>query len=59
MGERFLYESQWVRLTKVDIDPPHGRRFEHHVVHFQRGVPAVVLGEDDHVLMMWPPLFHG
>lgn len=52
-GERLLYESPWVQLTKVDITPPDGRRFEHHVVHLQRVALALVIDEQDRVLMLW------
>jgi hypothetical protein len=34
-GERTLYDNPWVRLVKVDVLPPHGERFEHHVVRLQ------------------------
>ena len=30
-GERSLYDSEWVRLTLVDVELPSGSRFEHHV----------------------------
>jgi 8-oxo-dGDP phosphatase len=33
--------------------PPDGRRFEHHVVRLQTVVLAVVLNDDDRVLMLW------
>lgn len=53
-GERALYESDpWVRLMKVDITPPDGRRFEHHVVRLQRVALAVVTDEQERVLMLW------
>ena len=52
-GERTLYDNPWVRLTLVDIEPPDGRRFEHHVVRLQTVALAVVLDEEDRVLMMW------
>jgi len=52
-GERTLYESDWVRLTRVDITPPDGRRFEHHVVRLQRVAMTLVVGELDRVLMLW------
>ena len=52
-GERPIYENQWVRLTLVDVEPPAGDRFEHHVVRLQRVALAVVLDQDDRVLMMW------
>lgn len=52
-GERDIYENQWVRLTLVDVEPPVGDRFEHHVVRLQRVALAVVLDDADRVLMMW------
>jgi hypothetical protein len=36
-GERVLYDSPWVRLALVDVEPPDGHRFEHHVVRLFRG----------------------
>jgi hypothetical protein len=32
-----------VRLVLVDIEPPDGRRFEHHVVRLQRVAVTVML----------------
>ena len=52
-GERTLYDSPWVRLTKMDIEPPDGRRFEHHVVRLNRVAIALVLNHADEVLMLW------
>ena len=52
-GERPLYENPWVRLVKVDITPPDGRRFEHHVVRLQRVALSVVLDNEDRVLLLW------
>lgn len=52
-GERPIYENRWVRLTLVDVEPPAGGRFEHHVVRLQRVALAVVLDDADRVLMMW------
>lgn len=31
-GERTVYDNRWVRLVQVDIEPPDGRRWWHHVV---------------------------
>ena len=42
-GERTLYDSPWVRLVRVEVEPPDGNRFEHHVVRLQRVVMALVL----------------
>jgi 8-oxo-dGTP pyrophosphatase MutT (NUDIX family) len=52
-GERVLYDNPWVRLTLVDIEPPDGHRFEHHVVRLQRVAIAAVLNDADEVLMLW------
>lgn len=52
-GERTVYDNEWVRLTLVDIEPPDGHRFEHHVVRLQTVVLTLVLNEHDQVLMMW------
>jgi 8-oxo-dGTP pyrophosphatase MutT (NUDIX family) len=52
-GERVLYDNPWVRLTMVDIEPPDGHRFEHHVVRLFRVAIAVVLNDNDEVLMLW------
>lgn len=52
-GERTLYDNPWVRLVKVDVEPPNGKRFEHHVVRLQRVAIAAVLDDQDRVLMLW------
>lgn len=52
-GERTVYESPWVRLTLVDVEPPSGVRFEHHVVRLARVVAAAVVNDQSEVLMMW------
>ena len=52
-GERVVYDNPWVRLTVVDIEPPDGHRFEHHVVRLQRVAIAAVLNDADEVLMLW------
>jgi 8-oxo-dGTP pyrophosphatase MutT (NUDIX family) len=52
-GERSLYDNPWVRLVKVDVEPPNGERFEHHVVRLQRVAIAAVLDDADRVLMLW------
>ena len=52
-GERTLYESPWVRVTKVDVTPPDGNRFEHHAVRLQKVAMAVVLDAEERVLLVW------
>lgn len=52
-GERTVYDNPWVRLTLVDIEPPDGHRFEHHVVRLQTVVLTVVTDSSNRVLMLW------
>ncbi|MFD2082555.1 NUDIX hydrolase [Actinopolymorpha cephalotaxi] len=52
-GERTIYDNEWVRLDLVDVEPPGVRRFEHHVVRLGRAAVAVVVDDDDRVLMLW------
>lgn len=53
-GERTLYDSEWVRLTLVDVEIPGVRRFEHHVVRVPRpAVGAVVHDPQRGVLLLW------
>jgi 8-oxo-dGTP pyrophosphatase MutT (NUDIX family) len=51
-GERTLYDSPWVRLSLVEVEPPGARRFEHHVVRLQHVAIAAVLDDQDRVLML-------
>jgi 8-oxo-dGTP pyrophosphatase MutT (NUDIX family) len=51
--ERLIYDSRWVRLVAVDVEPPDGRRFEHHVVRLGRIAIALVVDERDRVLTLW------
>jgi 8-oxo-dGDP phosphatase len=51
-GERTVYDNPWVRLVLVDVEPPSGRRFEHHVVRLQRVALALVSDVQDRVLML-------
>jgi 8-oxo-dGDP phosphatase len=52
-GERSIYDNPWVRLVQVEIEPPDGRRFWHHVVRLQTVVMAAVFDDHDRVLMIW------
>ena len=42
-GERELYDSEWVRLTLVDVEVPDGERFEHHVVRMPNFAAGTVV----------------
>ncbi|SDU77078.1 NUDIX hydrolase [Jiangella alkaliphila] len=52
-SERTLYEHHWVRLDQVDVEPPGGSRWWHHVVRLRPIAAAVVLNDEDCVLMLY------
>lgn len=52
-GERDVYDSPWVKLALVDVEPPGVSRFEHHIVRLPRVAVATVLDSQDRVLMLW------
>ncbi|MGL5866211.1 MAG: NUDIX domain-containing protein [Dermatophilaceae bacterium] len=53
-GERDLYTSEWVRLSLVDVEPPHGARFEHHVVTLPESAMTAIVDESrEHVGLIW------
>lgn len=51
--ERTIYDNKWVRLTEVDLAPPSGPRFWHHVVRLNTVSIAAVINSKSEVLMMW------
>ncbi|GAA1862851.1 NUDIX hydrolase [Pseudonocardia alni subsp. carboxydivorans] len=51
-GERTVYDSEWLRVGLADIEPPDGRRFEHHVVHMKPVSIAVLVDDSDRALML-------
>ncbi|MGK2946990.1 MAG: NUDIX hydrolase [Acidimicrobiales bacterium] len=53
-GERWLYESEWVGLSLVDVELPSGARFEHHVVRMPAHASGVVVTDPERgVLLLW------
>ncbi len=55
-GERTVYDSDWVRLTLVDVEIPgeSGRRFEHHVLRMPQPASGVVVHDVERgVLLLW------
>ncbi|GAC1484889.1 MAG: NUDIX hydrolase [Candidatus Dormibacteria bacterium] len=51
-GERAVYESPWVSVALVDVEVPRGERFEHHVVRMPGEASAVIVLEQDRVLLI-------
>ena len=51
-GERDLYDSEWVRLTLVDVEVPGGERFEHHVVRMPNFAAGTVVHDPDRGLLL-------
>ena len=52
-GSRSIYSSRWLDLQLVEVTPPGGDKFEHHVVRMQRVAICVVLSQArDAVLML-------
>jgi 8-oxo-dGDP phosphatase len=56
-GERTVYESPWVRVTRVDVTPPDGHRFEHHAVRLKKVASVVILDDGNRVLLVWKHRF--
>jgi 8-oxo-dGTP pyrophosphatase MutT (NUDIX family) len=53
-GERTIYDNEWVRLSLVDVEPPDGNRFEHHVVTLKAAAMVAMLDDTgERVLLMW------
>lgn len=53
-GERWVYDSEWMRVALVDVELPSGHRFEHHVLRMPATAAGVVVDDPDRgVLLLW------
>jgi 8-oxo-dGTP pyrophosphatase MutT (NUDIX family) len=53
-GERLVYESDWMSMALVDVEPPGFQRFEHHLVRFPHPAAGVVVFDPARgVLLLW------
>lgn len=52
-GEKTIYDNRWVRLGLVDVGAPNGERWDYHVVHLGRIAVALIVDDQDRVLMLW------
>ncbi len=53
LGERTVYDNRWLRLGLVDVEAPNGERWEYHVVHLGRIAVALIVDDQDRLLMSW------
>lgn len=51
-GERALYNNRWIRLSLVEVEAPNGQRWEHHVVELDKVAIAMLVNNQDEVLML-------
>lgn len=53
-GERTIYDSEWVRLSLVDVEVPDAERFEHHVIRMPHHAAGCVVHDPDRgLLLLW------
>jgi 8-oxo-dGTP pyrophosphatase MutT (NUDIX family) len=53
-GERTIYDSEWMRLTLVDVEIPGGPRFHHHVLRSTAAASGTVVYDPQRgVLLLW------
>lgn len=53
-GERSIYDSPWMRMVLVDVEPPGGERFDHHIVRFPQPAAGVIVHDPSRgVLLLW------
>lgn len=53
-GERWIYQSEWVSLSLIDVEIPGDRRFEHHAVRMPYAAAGTVVHDPDRgLLMLW------
>ncbi|MFI5046752.1 MAG: NUDIX hydrolase [Acidimicrobiia bacterium] len=51
-GEREIYDSEWIRLTLVDVEVPGGPRFDHHVVRMPNFAAGTVVHDPARGLLL-------
>jgi 8-oxo-dGDP phosphatase len=51
--ERVIYDSPWVRLGQIDVEPPVGERYWHHVTHLPPAALLALVDDDNRVLLAW------
>jgi 8-oxo-dGTP pyrophosphatase MutT (NUDIX family) len=52
-SEKQLYADPWLDIRVADVEIPDGRHLEHRLIRTPPGAGAVVLDEQDRVLLLW------
>ncbi|OXM50623.1 NUDIX hydrolase [Amycolatopsis thailandensis] len=52
-SERLVYDNRWVKVGLADIEAPNGERWDYHVVHLARIAIALIVNDEEEVLMLW------
>ena len=53
LGERTVYENQWLRVHLADIELPDGRHLDHYVIRLRPVAMATAVNERNEVLLLW------
>ncbi|MBB4968008.1 NUDIX hydrolase [Saccharothrix violaceirubra] len=51
--KRRVYESDWVNVDLVKVEPPKTEPFEHHVIKLHHVAVALLINENEEVLTLW------
>lgn len=52
-GERVIYDSPWIWLGQLDVEPPEGDRYWHHAARYRSAAMMALVDDDDRVLLAW------
>lgn len=52
-ANRVIYDNPWIRLEQVEVEPPDGRKFDHHVVRLGKIAIGLVVDRRERVLTLW------
>jgi 8-oxo-dGTP pyrophosphatase MutT (NUDIX family) len=52
-SERPLYQDEWLDVRLADVEIPGGRRLDHRLIRTPPGAGAVVLDDQQRVLLIW------
>jgi len=50
---RTVYDDRWVRVERINVKPPDGTWFEHHVVRLDRVAVALLVDNQEQALTLW------